>query len=72
MPHSGALHVRARAGESTAICEHRALAAVCAAAVVFLYWLIVVGEGTYLGRAAVRLIYQLGAGVSIRRGTMSQ
>jgi len=30
---------------------------------VFLYWLIVVGEGTYLGRAAVRLIYQLGAGV---------
>ena len=31
--------------------------------VVFLYWLIVVGEGTYLGRSAVRLIYQLGAGV---------
>jgi ubiquinone/menaquinone biosynthesis C-methylase UbiE len=31
--------------------------------VAFLYWLIVVGEGTYLGRAAVRLIYQLGAGV---------
>jgi ubiquinone/menaquinone biosynthesis C-methylase UbiE len=30
---------------------------------VFLYWLIVVGEGTYLGRSAVRLIYQLGAGV---------
>jgi len=30
---------------------------------VFLYWLIVVGEGTYLGRATVRLIYQLGAGV---------
>ena len=29
----------------------------------FLYWLIVVGEGTYLGRAAVRLVYQLGAGV---------
>jgi ubiquinone/menaquinone biosynthesis C-methylase UbiE len=29
----------------------------------FLYWLIVVGEGTYLGRYAVRLIYQLGAGV---------
>ena len=29
----------------------------------FLYWLIVVGEGTYLGRVAVRLIYQLGAGV---------
>jgi ubiquinone/menaquinone biosynthesis C-methylase UbiE len=28
-----------------------------------LYWLIVVGEGTYLGRYAVRLIYQLGAGV---------
>jgi ubiquinone/menaquinone biosynthesis C-methylase UbiE len=28
-----------------------------------LYWLIVVGEGTYLGRSAVRLIYQLGAGV---------
>jgi len=27
----------------------------------FLYWLIVVGEGTYLGRSAVRLIYQLGA-----------
>jgi len=33
------------------------------ALVVFLYWLIVVGEGTYLGRYAVRLIYQLGAGV---------
>jgi ubiquinone/menaquinone biosynthesis C-methylase UbiE len=30
---------------------------------VFLYWLIVVGEGTYLGRSAVRLIYQLGASV---------
>ena len=30
---------------------------------VLLYWLIVVGEGTYLGRSAVRLIYQLGAGV---------
>lgn len=30
---------------------------------VLLYWLIVVGEGTYLGRAAVRLIYQLGASV---------
>ena len=29
----------------------------------FLYWLIVVGEGTYLGRPAVRLIYQLGAGI---------
>jgi ubiquinone/menaquinone biosynthesis C-methylase UbiE len=29
----------------------------------FVYWLIVVGEGTYLGRYAVRLIYQLGAGV---------
>ncbi len=29
----------------------------------FLYWLIVVGEGTYLGRSAVRLVYQLGAGV---------
>ena len=28
-----------------------------------LYWLIVVGEGTYLGRPAVRLIYQLGAGI---------
>ncbi|MBK9710445.1 MAG: class I SAM-dependent methyltransferase [Kouleothrix sp.] len=27
----------------------------------FLYWLIVIGEGTYLGRYAVRLIYQLGA-----------
>jgi ubiquinone/menaquinone biosynthesis C-methylase UbiE len=27
----------------------------------FLYWLIVVGEGTYLGRAAVRFIYQRGA-----------
>ncbi|MEO7912990.1 MAG: class I SAM-dependent methyltransferase [Roseiflexaceae bacterium] len=33
------------------------------ALLVFLYWLIVVGEGTYLGRYAVRLIYQLGAGV---------
>jgi SAM-dependent methyltransferase len=30
---------------------------------VLLYWLVVVGEGTYLGRPAVRLIYQLGAGV---------
>jgi ubiquinone/menaquinone biosynthesis C-methylase UbiE len=30
---------------------------------VFVYWLIVVGEGTYLGRYAVRLIYQIGAGV---------
>jgi ubiquinone/menaquinone biosynthesis C-methylase UbiE len=29
----------------------------------FLYWLIVIGEGTYLGRSAVRLIYELGAGV---------
>jgi len=28
-----------------------------------LYWLIVVGEGTYLGRAAVRFIYQRGASV---------
>ena len=27
----------------------------------FLYWLIVVGEGTYLGRYAVRFIYQRGA-----------
>lgn len=27
----------------------------------FLYWLIVVGEGTYLGRRAVRFIYQRGA-----------
>jgi ubiquinone/menaquinone biosynthesis C-methylase UbiE len=33
------------------------------AVLIFLYWLIVVGEGTYLGRSAVRLIYQLGAGV---------
>jgi ubiquinone/menaquinone biosynthesis C-methylase UbiE len=29
---------------------------------VFLYWLIVVGEATYLGRYAVRFIYQRGAG----------
>jgi ubiquinone/menaquinone biosynthesis C-methylase UbiE len=28
-----------------------------------LYWVIVVGEGTYLGRAAVRFIYQRGASV---------
>ena len=28
----------------------------------FLYWLIVVGEATYLGRYAVRFIYQRGAG----------
>jgi ubiquinone/menaquinone biosynthesis C-methylase UbiE len=28
-----------------------------------LYWLIVVGEGTYLGRAVVRFIYQRGASV---------
>lgn len=27
----------------------------------FLYWLIIVGEGTYLGRYAVRFIYQRGA-----------
>jgi ubiquinone/menaquinone biosynthesis C-methylase UbiE len=33
------------------------------ALVLFLYWLIVIGEGTYLGRYAVRLIYQLGARV---------
>ena len=34
-----------------------------------LYWLIVVGEGTYLGRAAVRFIYQRGASVydNVRR-----
>jgi ubiquinone/menaquinone biosynthesis C-methylase UbiE len=36
---------------------------VAVALLIFLYWLIVVGEGTYLGRSAVRLIYQLGAGV---------
>ncbi|HEV8194656.1 MAG TPA: class I SAM-dependent methyltransferase, partial [Ktedonobacterales bacterium] len=29
----------------------------------FLYWLIVVGEATYLGRHAVRFIYQRGAGI---------
>ena len=29
----------------------------------FLYWLIVVGEATYLGRYAVRFIYQRGAGI---------
>ncbi|HNP87499.1 MAG TPA: class I SAM-dependent methyltransferase [Kouleothrix sp.] len=28
-----------------------------------LYWLIVVGEGTYLGRYAVRFLYQRGAGI---------
>jgi ubiquinone/menaquinone biosynthesis C-methylase UbiE len=33
------------------------------ALIALLYWLFVVGEGTYLGRAAVRLIYQLGARV---------
>jgi ubiquinone/menaquinone biosynthesis C-methylase UbiE len=33
------------------------------ASLAFLYWLLVVGEGTYLGRYAVRLIYQLGARV---------
>lgn len=31
------------------------------AALALLYWLIVVGEGTYLGRYAVRFIYQRGA-----------
>lgn len=31
--------------------------------VVFVYWLVVVGEGTYLGRYAVRCVYQWGAGV---------
>jgi ubiquinone/menaquinone biosynthesis C-methylase UbiE len=36
----------------------------------FLYWLIVVGEATYLGRYAVRFIYQRGARFydSVRRG----
>ncbi|HRC75635.1 MAG TPA: hypothetical protein PLO33_08145, partial [Kouleothrix sp.] len=31
------------------------------AVLALLYWLIVVGEGTYLGRYAVRFIYQRGA-----------
>src|SRR5262245_25406403 len=31
------------------------------ASLAFLYWLIVVGEATYLGRYAVRFIYQHGA-----------
>lgn len=35
----------------------------CAAALLLLYWAIVVGEGTYLGSWAVRLIYQRGAAV---------
>jgi ubiquinone/menaquinone biosynthesis C-methylase UbiE len=34
---------------------------VALALLAFLYWLIVVGEGTYLGRYAVRFIYQRGA-----------
>lgn len=29
--------------------------------IAFLYWLVIVGEATYLGRAAVRFIYQRGA-----------
>jgi len=32
-----------------------------AALLAFLYWLVIVGEGTYLGRYAVRFIYQRGA-----------
>jgi ubiquinone/menaquinone biosynthesis C-methylase UbiE len=35
---------------------------VALALLAFLYWLIVVGEATYLGRYAVRFIYQRGAG----------
>ncbi|HEY1015949.1 MAG TPA: class I SAM-dependent methyltransferase [Herpetosiphonaceae bacterium] len=35
----------------------------CLAAGVALYWLVVIGEGTYLGRFAVRAIYQAGARV---------
>lgn len=31
--------------------------------VLFVYWLVVVGEGTYLGRYAVRFIYQRGAAI---------
>jgi ubiquinone/menaquinone biosynthesis C-methylase UbiE len=40
------------------------------ALVAFLYWLIVVGEATYLGRHAVRFIYQRGASFydTTRRG----
>jgi ubiquinone/menaquinone biosynthesis C-methylase UbiE len=39
----------------------------------FLYWLIVVGEATYLGRYAVRFIYQRGARIydTARRGVIS-
>lgn len=33
----------------------------CLAAGLALYWLVVIGEGTYLGRFAVRAIYQSGA-----------
>ena len=36
---------------------------VALALLAFLYWLIVVGEATYLGRYAVRFIYQRGAGI---------
>jgi ubiquinone/menaquinone biosynthesis C-methylase UbiE len=43
---------------------------VALALLAFLYWLIVVGEATYLGRYAVRFIYQRGARFydSVRRG----
>ena len=62
LPYSGAL--RACWGENRRISLSIVLWLLAAVALlVFLYWLIVVGEGTYLGRSAVRLIYQLGASV---------
>ncbi len=62
LPYSGAL--RACWGENRRISLSIVLWLLAAfGLLLFLYWLIVVGEGTYLGRSAVRLIYQLGAGV---------
>ena len=55
--------MRAGAGESTGQLSIALWLLLALLLLALLYWLIVVGEGTYLGRAAVRLIYQLGAGV---------
>src|SRR4051812_31582956 len=59
LPHSGALRALGLENRRRSL----GIAFGLLLLLVFLYWLIVVGEGTYLGSAAVRLIYQLGAGV---------
>jgi ubiquinone/menaquinone biosynthesis C-methylase UbiE len=64
LPHSGAVDIPARVCISDGDIVNILLWLLCGLLLlVFLYWLIIVGEGTYLGRSAVRLIYQLGAGV---------